>query len=279
MPLVKISNGQSGGSGGLVDYLEKENREKEAEKRELWFNQDKSNIRPFEAETKMDNNNKGLSSQEAHFYEIYVAFSKEELKHLDNISGGNIAKKKELIREISRDIMEEYAKGFNKGLKAKNFNYVAKIEENRSYKGTDPEVKEGLVKSGEKKPGDQMHVHILVSRLAYNEEKKRTKCSPQANDKGDKKTAKLNGKAIQRGFNRKEFKEKSEQVFDKKTGFQRSVEQSFAYLNAMKNGSIEVKAEALKNSYLKPKLKIQSKELKVPEITHAPKKSGGLGLK
>ncbi|MFR7466694.1 MAG: DUF5712 family protein [Phocaeicola vulgatus] len=35
----------------------------------------------------------------------------------------------------------------------------------RHYKGDDPEVEAGKAKAGERKPGLQLHVHIIVSRL------------------------------------------------------------------------------------------------------------------
>jgi hypothetical protein len=254
MPVVKVSPGQSGSSGGLVGYLEKENKDKEVNSKELWFNQDKSNIRPDEAEFKIDNQKERLSNTEAKFYEVYVAFSKDELNHIDKLSGGNLQQKKETVKDICRYIMEQYATNFNKGLQAKNFNYVAKLEENRTYKGTGEEVRNGKAKSGDKKPGDNMHVHILVSRNAYTDEKKLTKCSPQASAKGDKDTGKINGKIVQKGFNRNEFKLRSEQVFDEKTGYKRAIEHSFKYLNAMKNGSLEDQISALRNSIKQPQI-------------------------
>jgi hypothetical protein len=276
MPVVKVSPGQSGDSGGLVEYLEKENKGKEIDNKELWFNQDKSNIRPIEAEFNIDNHKERLSNTEAKFYEVYVAFSQNELSHIDKISGGNLQQKKEMVKEICRDIMEEYAANFKKGLQAKNFNYVAKLEENRTYKGTDEEVKNGTARSGDKKSGDNMHVHVLVSRNAYTDEKKLTKCSPQASAKGHKDTGKMNGKIVQKGFNRNEFKVRSEQVFDEKTGYKRPVEHSFKYLNAMKNGSLEDQISALRASIKQP-------EITIPKIRETPeelviKKNRRIGL-
>jgi hypothetical protein len=76
---------------------------------------------------------------------------------------------REEIRNYTRKIMEIYAANFkgikdDKNLKGKDMAYFAKIEFNRYYKGNDDEVKNGSVKQGDKKPGNNLHVHIVVSR-------------------------------------------------------------------------------------------------------------------
>ena len=58
--------------------------------------------------------------------------------------------------------------------------YYAKLEENRYYKGTDEEVKQGNAKQGEAMPGDNTHIHIIVSR---KDKSKEIKLSPLVNSK------------------------------------------------------------------------------------------------
>ena len=81
--------------------------------------------------------------------------------------------------------MEEYAANFNglnkaKKVQAKDLAYFAKIEFNRYYKGQDIEVKEKRAKVDDKKPGNNMHVHLIVSR---KDKTNKIKLSPQANNK------------------------------------------------------------------------------------------------
>lgn len=67
-----------------------------------------------------------------------------------------------------------------------------------------------------------------------------------ASEKGDTDNAMLNGKAVQRGFNRTAFSEKAEQAFDRFFDYKRSINQSFSYLNTMKHGSVHEQAEMRK---------------------------------
>jgi hypothetical protein len=82
--------------------------------------------------------------------------------------------------------MDIYASNFNKkngtskNLTGKDLVYFAKVEENRYYKGTDEAVKQGIARQGDVLPGDNTHVHIIVSR---QDKSKTTKLSPLANSK------------------------------------------------------------------------------------------------
>ena len=139
--------------------------------------------------------------------------------------------------------MEAYAAGFGirgeKQLQAKDLVYFGKIEHERRYKGNDPEVISGQHQSGELKAGNNMHVHVLVSR---KDGSNKIKLSPMATEKGDTDNAMLNAKAVQRGFNRTAFSEKVEREFDQHFGYKRSLNQSIAYLTTMKHGTISEKA-------------------------------------
>src|ERR1035438_6341903 len=70
--------------------------------------------------------------------------------------------------------------GANKNLTGGDLVYYAKLEEKRYYKGTDEAVKQRKAKQGDVIPGDNTHVHVIVSRT---DKSKIIKLSPLVNDK------------------------------------------------------------------------------------------------
>jgi hypothetical protein len=74
-----------------------------------------------------------------------------------------------------------------------------------------------------------MHAHIIVSRKDRSNTRK---LSPKTNHTGKKNCGNVKG-----GFDRTDFFRKCETSFDKRTGYDRAPEQTFDYLNTMKNGS------------------------------------------
>ncbi len=237
MPYVKIDNPKgrnAGSSAQMVNYLDKENYEKGTDK-QLYFNQESEELRSDEVIKGLDENKGQLGKDQDKFYSVSTNFSQEELKYLKE-KYPDKAERQAKIKEYQKEVMEEYAKNFNKGLKGDDIRYYSKIETQRKYKGTDEEVKKGLVKQGEKKPGDQTHVHTLVSRKDQSNSKK---LSPLTNHKNTSKGA------VQGGFNRSDFQENCEKAFDKKFEYKRDLEQSYEYRNTMKNGSLEERKEML----------------------------------
>ena len=83
----------------------------------------------------------------------------------------------------------------------------------------------------ERKGADRydMHAHIIVSRKDRSNTRK---LSPKTNHTGKKNCGNVKG-----GFDRTDFFRKCESSFDKRTGYDRAPEQTFDYLNTMKNGS------------------------------------------
>ncbi|NJO93088.1 MAG: hypothetical protein HC831_32105 [Chloroflexia bacterium] len=193
----------------LVDYLEKENEEKDFEEQERFFNHASKNFDSQYVIQKIDNNKKGLKDKDAKFFMLTINPSERELKHLAKIAtkGREVSDVSQLskeeyerynniLREYTREVMDEYAKNFNRGLSGNDLVYFAKIEQERHYKGTDNEVKEGLADSGQKKEGMQTHVHIIVSRKDVSQ---KVSLSPHANSRGSNKHQ-LNGKSVMVGF-------------------------------------------------------------------------------
>lgn len=236
MPHVNITSSSSGSSAGscgqLVEYLEKENNLKAEHKAELWFNQGRDDLRAYEVRQGIDSNTAKLKQSEAKFYLVNISPSQKELEHM-----GNDPQK---LKEYARSVMAEYAANFQKGLGPDDVKWYGKVEYNRGYKWTDPEVKQGINQRGEAKAGHQMHVQIIVSRKDSHNQKL---LSPMTNHRGTGKSEAHGQKFGQ--FNRVEFKERSEAAFDSQMGYRRSLEESFRYQNTMSNGTTQERATML----------------------------------
>src|ERR1035437_6733980 len=158
----------------VVDYLSKEDKDKGLEK-EFFFSHDKDRVLSIDVIRNIDNNCPLIGKKEAKFYSLVVAPRPDEMDHIRN--------DKTRLKAYVRDTMDIYAKNFNKkdgtskNLTGMDIVYFAKLEDNRYYKSTDEEVKQGKAKKGDVLPGDNNNVHIIVSRQDKN---KTTKLSPLA---------------------------------------------------------------------------------------------------
>lgn len=184
----------SGSCIPLVKYLSKEDKERERDK-EYFFNHDRDHVLSQDVIKAIDGIKGQLMKKDAKFYSLVVAPREDAMSLIKD-------DKWKFVNYI-RDLMSIYAQNFNnkdgtkKGLKGEDLIWFGKIEYNRYYKGNDEEVKKGIVKQGDKKPGDQIHAHIIVGR----KDKTNTyKLSPLANDK--------------KQFNRVDFKTKGHKYFD-----------------------------------------------------------------
>lgn len=141
--------GNSQSCKDLVDYLEKENEEKDFAIQERFFDQAKKDIDPQYVISKIDNNKKGLKEKDAKFYMLSVNPSEKELQHIAKLASGKEiihlsqlnAKEREkyndLLKDYTRAVMEEYAKNFNRGLTGKDLVYFGKVEQQRYWSGID----------------------------------------------------------------------------------------------------------------------------------------------
>ena len=267
MPYVNITkppehaNKNTGSSQDLVDYLEKENFDKDMAEREYFFSHTEDIVLPDEATHSIDNNKLGLKDSETKFYEMSVSFSQKEMQHLNAITESTGAQRS-AIQGYIREVMEEYARNFNRAIDGRPLNgqdlvYYAKIERDRRYhpdtrnqelKNTykqnyeirnrinELKASPGNEKAIEKlnnqyirnangtviipggvKDGDNTHVHIIVSR---RDKSQRVSLSPQANSKGSNN--RLNGREVRIGFNRDQFVENAERIFDYKFEYARN---------------------------------------------------------
>ena len=217
--IVSSSKGSNKGSSAQVAfYLEKENMGKPLSEREWFFSHEKDKVGLRKVVESLDKNKKHLGRNDAKFFMVVISPSEEELDHIDH--------DKEKLRAYTRDVMDEYAGNFGKGLKGDDLMYFAKIEDNRYYRGDDEAVKNGLAKQGDIKPGAQTHIHVLVSRKCKNN---KHKLSPLSRHRNTQKGP------VKGGFTRTDFYEKAEKAFDKRFGYGRKIEDSFTYRNTMKN--------------------------------------------
>lgn len=126
-------------SADFVGYLEKENQGLEQQDMEHFFNQYGDEISAEEVIKEIDGNTAKLEKHEPRFYSITVSPSKYELQKLQNSS--------EDLKKYTRELMKDYVASFNREIKGRPVNiddikYYAKIEHQRTFKGTDFQVKE-----------------------------------------------------------------------------------------------------------------------------------------
>ncbi|WP_282117151.1 MobB family relaxase [Cellulophaga baltica] len=141
---ITISPHKTGGNyaqsaGDFVAYLEKENKGKVIEDYEHFFNQYEEEITAAEVIKEIDGNTAKLKKTEPKFYSITINPSRRELQHLQD--------SKKDLKAYTRELMKEYAKAFNREIEGRavtvdDIKYFAKIEQVRTYKGTDKQIQE-----------------------------------------------------------------------------------------------------------------------------------------
>ncbi|MDG1729297.1 MAG: MobB family relaxase [Algibacter sp.] len=135
----KMGGNFSKSSADFVGYLEKENQGLEHQDMEHFFNQYGDEISTEEVIRGIDGNTAKLEKHEPRFYSITVSPSKYELRKLQNSS--------EDLKRYTRELMKDYMASFNREIKGRpisidDINYYAKVEHQRTFKGTDFQVKE-----------------------------------------------------------------------------------------------------------------------------------------
>lgn len=258
MPYLKLdspsgSSSNKGSCSSFANYLAKEDFGEKSLTKEFFFNQNSKEILDHQVINAIDKNRKGLSKTDAKFYTGSINFSEEELRF--------IANDPEKIKDYTIKVMEQYANQFNKGISIKDINWFGKIEYHRYYKGDEEEVKNGTKTQGEQKEGLQTHVHFLIGHMSNDGKKK---LSPKTNHRDTQKGP------IKGGFNRDEFKQNGEGLFDQMYGYLRPLEESYQYYKVKSNGTISDQVE-LFQQYSNEKVKketylSQSKEQKEHRI-------------
>lgn len=221
-----------GSSGGLVNYLEKENRTEDLKQPELWFNGNRQDIEAYEVRRALDGNNAKLGRNEARFFLINISPSQKELEHLRKSVGDSDMKN--VLKAYTEKVMDEYARNFKRAGIAgnKDLLWFGKVEHNRYYSHKDAAVKDGSRRRGEKKSGNQLHIQVIVSRRDITN---KIKLSPMNSSKG--RNAEHSKKMGQ--FDRMTFKQCGEHLFDEQFGFERNLKDTLAYANILKNGTLQ----------------------------------------
>ena len=106
---------------------------------EHFFNQYGDEISAEEVVKEIDGNTAKLEKHEPRFYSITVSPSKYELRKLQNSS--------EDLKKYTRELMKDYVASFNREIKGRpvsidDIKYYAKVEHQRTFKGTDFQIKE-----------------------------------------------------------------------------------------------------------------------------------------
>lgn len=221
---------RSGSCGGLVAYLEKEVQGQ-------WFSLDREDVPAAEVVATLDTNKRNLNRAADKYYQVVLAPSQAELRHIDSDP--------EKLRAYTRAAMEQYAANFGKGIEGRDLVYFAKVEHERTTNHQDRAVQLGDVAKGQAKPGPQTHIHIIVSRtenLARYGERKKTEeierknpyhLSPLTNHKDTQRGV------VKGGFERKQYSERVEQAFDQAFAYERPLVETFRYAHTMQHGTPE----------------------------------------
>ena len=135
----KMGGNYSQSSADFVGYLEKENEGLEQRDMEHFFNQFGDEISAEEVVKEIDGNTAKLKKKEPKFYSITVSPSKYELRELQNNSQD--------LKTYTRELMKDYVASFNREINGRpitidDIKYYAKIEHQRTFKGTDFQIKE-----------------------------------------------------------------------------------------------------------------------------------------
>ena len=264
--ITKSETGNNKGScGQLVAYLEKENRQAELLDKdntpECWFNIKTDNIEPYEVRHAIDNNIAKLSKDDAKFFLINISPSEKELLFLKELYGEDGAR--QALKQYANELMNAYAKNFKRPGIYNNDDlvYFGKLENSRYYTYKDLEVRKGRARKGDPKPGEQMHIQIIVSRKDASNS---IKLSPLNNSKGSNEAHSL--KVGQ--FDRVAFKQSAEDLFDTLFAYDRDLKEKFQYANTMQNGDYEQKYEL--NELLEAENDLKRQNLQYAELSNLP---------
>jgi hypothetical protein len=155
-----------GSCSKLLKYLDHE--AKTSGERALYFNHSRADIPAEEVVASIDGHAKGVRATAAKFYSLVTSPSEAELRHLEN--GSCLGESgSDRLQHYTRQVMENYSTNFKlpdgKMLKGEELVWFATFHYGRVHKGNEKAVQEGLARVGERKGGEQTHVHVVVSRL------------------------------------------------------------------------------------------------------------------
>ncbi|WP_196068238.1 DUF5712 family protein [Bacteroides faecis] len=220
-PAEDVKSGNTGSCHDLVRYLEKETGEGQR-----FFSHTEQDISPERVIMDIDGNKKALGANDAKFFMLSLNPSQSEQMHLigrkvDDFKELTPQEKKEVFQKLeafTRSAMDEYALNFGRDniRGGQDLMYYARVETERSYHPEDEEVKQGIARIGEPKPGLNLHVHVIVSRKSLDG---KVKLSPGAKSAGN--TWELEGRGtVKRGFSHEDWKVRVQECFNRKFDYQ-----------------------------------------------------------
>ncbi len=220
-PAEDVKSGNTGSCHDLVRYLEKETGEGQR-----FFSHTEQDISPERVIMDIDGNKKALGANDAKFFMLSLNPSQSEQMHLigrkvDDFKELTPQEKKEVFQKLeafTRSAMDEYALNFGRDniRGGQDLMYYARVETERSYHPEDEEVKQGIARIGEPKPGLNLHVHVIVSRKSLDG---KVKLSPGAKSAGN--TWELEGRGtVKQGFSHEGWKVRVQECFNRKFDYQ-----------------------------------------------------------
>ena len=262
----KLGNNYSQSAAEFVSYLEKENQGREPEAHEHFFNQYSEDIPAEQVITDIDGNGAKLKKAEPKFYSITVSPSQYELNRLQNCHQDLKKYTRELMKEyvaaFNRELNgrpvhiddikyyakiehQRYFKGTDRQIR-ENQPYATKIlqlkteirkiekgrgegdsrkmkrEINRLERQAPHQLDGKRIVQGMAKAGNQSHIHIIVSR---KDASNTFSLSPGSKYKASQ--VEMHGKHVKRGFDRDQFFERAEKVFDNTFAYQRNFAETY----------------------------------------------------
>ncbi|WP_417888166.1 MobB family relaxase [Zunongwangia sp.] len=135
----KVQGNYAQSAADFVEYLEKENEGKPLPELEHFFDKQHDEITAEEVIREIDGNTAKLKNKEPKFYSITLNPSGRELKAIQDSP--------ESLKRYTREAMKEYARAFHREIDGwpvaiTDIKYYAKVERQRTFKGTDRQVRE-----------------------------------------------------------------------------------------------------------------------------------------
>lgn len=135
----KVEGNYAQSAADFVDYLEKENEGKPLPELEHFFDQYGDEISAKDVITQIDGNTAKLKKKEPKFYSITLNPSQRELRAIGDSP--------EALKRYTREAMKEYARAFHREIDGRpvtvdDIKYYAKVERQRTFKGTDRQIRE-----------------------------------------------------------------------------------------------------------------------------------------
>ncbi len=229
--------GNKGSCSYVAHYMDKEDliRIQTGIQPELYFNQFSDEIFSGQVIKDIDSNKAKLCKDDAKFFFLSVSPSEKELIAMGITHEEQVESFKLYIKE---EFIEQYAINFNKGLKAEDIKFYAKLHHKR--KGDE----------------NSLHCHLIISR---KDNANKIKLSPMTTHRSTTK-----GKVIG-GFDRINFFKKVDESFDRHFNYIRGIQETFDYCYTMKNGASQQRDELIELNVINEILEIKDNQFSTTE--------------